>query len=75
VRTSSSFDDPRWIPLIELNGTYTYSPTYIQMLHSYNQKPAAPAYLLEAHYDLENVGDPPDFGTPLVLRKQTIGPS
>jgi hypothetical protein len=70
VRTSSSFDDPRWIPLIELNGTYTYSPTYIQMLHSYNQKPVAPAYLLEAHYDLENVGDPPDFGTPLVLRKQ-----
>jgi hypothetical protein len=24
VRTSSSFDDPRWIPLIELNSTYTY---------------------------------------------------
>jgi hypothetical protein len=70
VRTSSSFDDPRWIPLIELNGTYTYSPTYIQMLHSYNQKPVAPAYLMEGHYDLENVGDPPDFGTPLVLRKQ-----
>ena len=70
VRTSSSFDDPRWIPLIELNSTYTYSPTYIQMLHSYNQKPVAPAYLVEGHYDLENVGEPPDFGTPLVLRKQ-----
>jgi Putative collagen-binding domain of a collagenase/Protein of unknown function (DUF4038) len=40
------------------------------MLHSYNQKPVAPAYLMEGHYDLENVGDPPDFGTPLVLRKQ-----
>jgi hypothetical protein len=70
VRTSSSFDDPRWIPLIELNSTYTYSPTYIQMLHSYNQKPVAPAYLVEAHYDLEDVGTPPDFGTPLVLRKE-----
>jgi len=70
VRTSSSFDDPRWIPLIEINGTYTYSPTYIQMLHSYNQKPSAPAYLMEAHYDWENVGEPPDFGTPFVLRKQ-----
>lgn len=70
VRTSSSFDDPRWIPLIDLNSTYTYSPTYIQMLHSYNQKPVAPAYLVEAHYDLEDVGDPKDFGTPLVLRKE-----
>ena len=70
VRTSSSFDDPRWIPLIELNGTYTYSPTYMQMLHSYNQKPIAPAYLQEAHYDLEDVGEPPDFGTPFVLRKE-----
>ena len=70
VRTSSSFDDPRWIPLIELNGTYTYSPTYIQMLHGYNQKPVAPLYLQEAHYDLEDVGEPPDFGTPLVLRKE-----
>jgi hypothetical protein len=70
VRTSSSFDDPRWIPMIELNGAYTYSPTYIQMLHTYNQKPIAPAYLVEAHYDWETVGEPPDFGTPLVLRKQ-----
>jgi len=70
VRTSSSFDDPRWIPLIEINGTYTYSPTYIQMLHSYNQKPIAPVYMMEAHYEWENVGEPPDFGTPYVLRKQ-----
>jgi hypothetical protein len=70
VRTSSSMDDPRWVPLIDLNGTYTYSPTYIQMLHSYNQKPVKPDYMQEAHYDLENVGTPPDFGTPNVLRRE-----
>jgi hypothetical protein len=70
VRTSSSFDDPRWIPFSDLNSTYTYSPTYMQMLHSYNQRPIAPAYLVEAHYELENVGWPRDFGTPLVLRKE-----
>jgi hypothetical protein len=70
VFTSSSFDDPTWVPLISLNGTYTYSPTYIQMLHSYNQKPVAPAYLMEAHYDLEDVGKPPDYGTPSVLRRE-----
>ena len=40
------------------------------MLHSYNQRPTAPTFLAEAHYDLENVGTPPDFGTPLVLRKE-----
>lgn len=70
VHTSSSFDDPTWIPLIEINSTYTYSPTYIQMLHSYNQKPVAPNYLVEGHYDLENVGKPPDYGTPNVLRRE-----
>jgi hypothetical protein len=70
VRTSSSFDDPRWIPLIELNSTYTYSPTYMQMLYSYNQRPTAPTYLLEAHYELEDVGTPKDYGTPYILRKQ-----
>jgi hypothetical protein len=40
------------------------------MLHSYNQKPIKPDYLQEAHYDLENVGTPPDFGTPNVLRRE-----
>jgi Protein of unknown function (DUF4038)/Putative collagen-binding domain of a collagenase len=70
VNTSSSLDDPTWAPIISLNGTYTYSATYIQMLHSYNQKPVIPAYLLEAHYDLEQVGDPTDYGTPEVLRRE-----
>ncbi len=70
VFTSSSMDDPTWVPLIDLNSTYTYSPTYMQVLHSYNQKPIKPDYLVEAHYDLENVGEPPDFGTPNVLRRE-----
>jgi hypothetical protein len=70
VRTSSSEDDPRWAMLIDLNGTYTYSPTYMQMLHSYNQRPVMPDYMQEAHYELENVGTPPDFGTPNVLRRE-----
>jgi hypothetical protein len=42
----------------------------MQMLHSYNQKPVAPNHLAEAHYDLEEVGKPPDFGTPNVLRRE-----
>jgi Protein of unknown function (DUF4038)/Putative collagen-binding domain of a collagenase len=68
--TSSSFDDSTWVPLISLNSTYTYSPTYMQMLHGYNQTPTVPVYLVEAHYDQENVGHPPDYGTPPTLRRE-----
>lgn len=71
VETSSSFDDPTWAQLASVNATYTYSPTYIQMLHSYDQKPIAPTFLVEGHYDLGiDLGHPKDFGTPLVLRRQ-----
>ena len=69
-QTSSSFDDTSWVPIVSLNSTYTYSPTYMQMLHSYNQRPVAPTYLVEAHYDWEDVGEPKDFGTPGVLRRE-----
>ncbi len=70
VPTSSSLDDQSWVPIISLNSTYTYSPTYIEMLRSYNQTPTMPTYLVEGHYDLEKVGDPTDYGTPWVLRRQ-----
>jgi len=69
-QNSSSFDDPTWIPIVDLNGTYAYSPTYMQMLHGYNQRPIAPVFLMEAHYDQENVGQPPDYGTPPTLRRE-----
>ena len=68
--TSSSLDDQSWASIISLNSTYTYSATYIQMLRSYNQTPVMPTYLVEAHYDLEDVGTPSDYGTPKVLRRQ-----
>jgi hypothetical protein len=64
----SSFDDRRWIGIASINSTYVYGPTYIQMLLSYNQRPVAPTYLVEAHYDLERVGN--DYGTPPVLRRE-----
>ena len=68
--TSSSLDDKAWAPIISLNSAYAYAATYIQMLHSYNQTPAIPTYLVEGHYDLEAVGTPYDYGTPEVLRRQ-----
>jgi Protein of unknown function (DUF4038)/Putative collagen-binding domain of a collagenase len=70
VYTSSSYDDPTWVPILSINGTYTYSPTYLQMWHSYNQTPTAPTLLLEAEYDLVDNGKPWDYGTPSLLRRQ-----
>jgi hypothetical protein len=70
IYSSSSFDDPSWRPILTLNSTYTYSPTYLQMLHSYNQTPITPTYMVEAHYDLIDFGKPWDYGTPAVLRRQ-----
>jgi len=32
---SSSLDDPTWAPIIRLNASYTYSPTYEQILSHY----------------------------------------
>lgn len=66
--TGSSLDDPKWAPIVSINGAYVYGPTYIQMLHNYDQKPVMPVFLMEAHYDLERVGN--DYGTPWVLRRQ-----
>lgn len=70
VWTSSTYDDPTWVPIASINSTYTYSPTYLQMWHSYNQAPTAPTFLLEAEYDLVQNGKPIDYGTPSVLRRQ-----
>jgi len=71
VETSSSFDDPTWASIASINSSYTYAPTYLQMWHSYNQRPIGPAYLVEGHYDLSiDLGHPRDYGTPLVLRRQ-----
>lgn len=66
--TGSSLDDRTWATIVSLNGAYVYGPTYIQVLYSYNQKPIMPTFLMEAHYDLERVGN--DYGTSWVLRRQ-----
>jgi hypothetical protein len=62
--------NPKWAPIISLNLAYTYGATYLQMLSCYNHKPTLPAFLGEAHYELEKVGQPQDFGTPSVVRRQ-----
>jgi hypothetical protein len=67
--TSSSLDDPNWVPIVGLNAAYTYSPTYAEVLHAYNQSSAIPTFMIEANYEYEtNSGN--DGGSTRNLRMQ-----
>jgi chitodextrinase len=65
---SGSLDDPSWAPLIQLNASYTYYPTYAQVLTDYDRPNALPTFLVEANYEFEHNAD--DEGTPQILRRQ-----
>lgn len=66
--TSSSLDDPNWAPIVGLNAVYTYYPTYVEMLHAYNQSTNTPVFLAEANYEFESLAGP--LTTAPILRKQ-----
>jgi hypothetical protein len=66
---SGSLDDPEWEPIIELNASYTYYPTYAQVLLDYNRANALPTFMVEANYEFEN-NTGTDEGTPQILRRQ-----
>src|SRR6516162_10671114 len=61
---SGSLDDPSWAPLIEVCASYTYYPTYAQVLKDYNRENAKPVVMIEADYEFERKS------TPAVLRRQ-----
>ena len=65
---SGSLDDPTWEPLIQLNASYTYYPTYAQVLTDYNRSNALPTFMVEANYEFEH--NAADEGTPEILRRQ-----
>jgi hypothetical protein len=65
---SSSLDNVNWTSFIHLNATYTYYPTYAQLLTDYNRSGFLANFMVEAHYESENVGG--DTGTASVLRRQ-----
>ncbi|HTO53379.1 MAG TPA: DUF4038 domain-containing protein, partial [Myxococcota bacterium] len=70
--TSGSLDDPTWAPLIDLNASYTYFPTYAQVLTDYNRGNAIPTFLVESNYDFEfeaGTTNPP-VSAPRILRRQ-----
>jgi chitodextrinase len=65
---SGSLDDPTWAPLIQLNASYTYFPTYAQVLADYNRPTVLPTFMVEANYEFEH--NAADLGTPEILRRQ-----
>ena len=67
-QVSGSLDDPTWAPLIELNASYTYFPTYAQVLTDYDRPNALPTFLVESNYEFEH--NAADLGTPQILRRQ-----
>jgi hypothetical protein len=65
---SSSLDDTNWAPIIGLNGAYTYSPTYDEVLHAYRQSTNVPVFMEEANYEFEALQGP--VTTAPILRQQ-----
>jgi uncharacterized repeat protein (TIGR01451 family) len=66
---SSSLDDTNWAPIVGLNAAYTYSPTYAEVLHAYNQSSTIPTFMIEANYEYET-NPITDGGSPRILRMQ-----
>jgi hypothetical protein len=63
-RVSGSLDDERWAPLVDLSSSYTYFPTYAQVLKDYNRRNAKPVVMIESCYEFEQ------GSRPVVLRRQ-----
>jgi hypothetical protein len=68
--TSGSLDDARWKPLIDMNASYTYNPTYRQVLKDYNRSDFLPTFLVEGGYEGEQNADFIPPGTPELMRRQ-----
>ena len=65
---SSSLDDAAWAPILGLNATYTYYPTYARLLEDYNRFNHLPNFMVEANYEFESLQGPTT--TAPILRKQ-----
>ncbi len=62
-RISGSLDDPAWAPIIGLCASYTYFPTYAQVLKDYNRARGMPVFMVESDYEFER------DSTPAILRR------
>jgi len=67
---SSSLDDARWRPLVDLDAAYTYYPTYAEVLKEYDRRSFLPVYMAEAGYEFEQNLPSISKGDPPILRRQ-----
>ena len=67
LNLTGSLEDPSWAPIIQLNASYTYLPTYAQVLADYNRN-AMPTFMVEANYEFEHEAE--NEPTPEILRRQ-----
>lgn len=65
---SSSLDDAAWAPILGLNATYTYYPTYARLRQDYNRANFLPNFMVEANYEFESLQGPTTNAP--ILRKQ-----
>jgi hypothetical protein len=68
--SSSSLDDPTWAPIINLEASYTYYPTYREVLKAYNRSSFLPVFMVEANYESENIFGGSDADSPVRERRQ-----
>jgi hypothetical protein len=66
--SSGSLDDARWDTIVNIDGVYTYYPTYEQILKEYNRPNFKPVFTVEANYEFEQ--NYADRGSPENLRRQ-----
>ncbi|HXX48299.1 MAG TPA: DUF4038 domain-containing protein, partial [Myxococcota bacterium] len=71
-QVSGSLDDPTWAPIIQLNASYTYFPTYGQVLTDYERPNSLPTFLVESNYDFTEAAGTtnPPVSNPEILRRQ-----
>jgi Protein of unknown function (DUF4038)/Putative collagen-binding domain of a collagenase len=63
----TSLDDASIGRLLDFNGAYVWTATYLSMYHAYNQS-SIPAYLNEGNFEQATWGG--ELGTPELLRRQ-----
>jgi hypothetical protein len=68
--TSGSLNDTNWVPIISLNASYTYYPTYAQVLNDYNRTNFLPVFLVEANYEFEGLFSAPVTTAPILRRQE-----
>jgi Protein of unknown function (DUF4038)/Putative collagen-binding domain of a collagenase len=67
---SGSLDNANWANIISLNASYTYYPTYAQVLKDYNRSVHMPTFMVEANYEFEDNFHNLGTLTPQILRRQ-----